>query len=1579
MNRLFLSILSIIISYSSVVAQIEITHDIAIPPSAFSYDMEDINDDGLLDFYTNTATARPEIHINNGDFTFTPINLFRLVNGGNLYNDIAFIDYDNDGDKDILHATCPSCIFNDIELYRNDDFKSFTYIKDFEKNMAPNDDIHLRSADFNKDGQEDLVLNLSSTFVYYNESNGNFSTPVELLPATDGEQLHIEDVNNDNELDIIVFGTSSVVIYMNNGFGFDNGFEVPNSDFDSGLKTFSDLNKDGRMDFTFTKNGEIFFFESQLQSPYYQEQTIFYDDSDNSNVGHTLLDINGDNHLDIVHGMIATNGLFAKMNNQNGFDPSIQISTKGNQNAFNFSADINNDGFEDILSKSKFSFLHATNVSNGIDQIQSSVVGGADDVRLIDISNDGQKDVLVLNEGSLYFRDFNGEYQPLVTISGMESILGYEVVDMDNDGDEDIAAAIIENNPAIVWYENNNGIFSTKKILLTPNDVASSFRAHDFDKDGDIDFTINRIGAGGDYWECKSINEYEHHDIYPLGDRSILVDINQDGYTDLMTWVFINGKVHYILNDKNGFFEDRVVINQEDFLSINLSDIDNDGDDDLIYTEYNNGESPLKVLINDDNNFSQSILLGAGYNGSSTAIFDMNGYKRIYVRNQLDYYDVYPDFSSIYHEGPFPNVGFDILKIFPNKQKNQFDIIAFEDEVNALVQIGNVAELLDQDNDGFISTEDCDDFNADINPGATEIENNDIDENCDGIILVIDNDNDGYNSDEDCDDSNADINPGAEEIPLNNIDENCDGIDDLLDEDGDGYNITEDCNDMNADINPGALEIPFNSIDENCDGLDYIDEDSDGFDNTIDCDDTNPAINPDATEIPNNGIDENCDGLDIIVILDEDGDGYGNDLDCNDFNAEIFPTQFELLDNNYDDNCDGNIGTQILGNSRSEDFGYKVTHMLNARIWFGDELVPTFASDEKVYIWSNQTFEPNDWAFVDDISIIKSKRSTKGNTLLNVSYSESGQKFERFPTGPILNPDLPDVQDFELGDLNNDGHIDLIGIRKDGNDYNETFFIYYDSQFQIFEFKSIDLGDHSINKQIKLVDIDQDDDLDILILRSTENNQLVQYTNESNWKFSEQKVLCSDCKGLEAIDFIDIDDDNDMDLLLHFIDNSQANYGLFYLEDFIPNTLKPVIENKNIACFEIGDINLDCKDDIIFYESNSRVLAALFSNNLISNEIQYLTLAEDEIDNILIGDTRVDSQFDGMLDLFFTYASNSLINVYHPSVTSIDIDQDGVFNADDCDNCNSNVFPGAPEIPNNDIDENCDKEYEQSYIEMTIEDLINTDNYGLLTEIHKKVAIKGVAHGINFLVSDLQQIYMPLINTTTKEGIICYGYVDDVSVVPTVGDSMTAYGELIQYRGLKELRLEEIEIHTSNNTLSDPYYSSELNELTEGKLVRLSNLSFVNPGLWKGDGSSFNITATDGINNFTIRIDNDTELADIDVPPFTNFDLIGIGSQFDTEYPYNAGYQLLPRYISDFRTVSNTENEFDETITLYPNPSTNELYHTYRKQNIVYKIYNATGGLMIQTKEYPIDIHSLKNGVYLLDINGKFYRFSKVE
>ena len=100
----------------------------------------------------------------------------------------------------------------------------------------------------------------------------------------------------------------------------------------------------------------------------------------------------------------------------------------------------------------------------------------------------------------------------------------------------------------------------------------------------------------------------------------------------------------------------------------------------------------------------------------------------------------------------------------------------------------------------------------------------------------------------DCDDSNANVYPGATEIPDNLTDEDCNGkisITFYADKDEDGFG--------NPD-SPVVIEID-----------DYDSDAPNGYSWFAgDCDDNNAAINPKADEIKDNGIDDNCDGTDEI-------------------------------------------------------------------------------------------------------------------------------------------------------------------------------------------------------------------------------------------------------------------------------------------------------------------------------------------------------------------------------------------------------------------------------------------------------------------------------------------------------------------------------------------------------------------------------------------------------------------------------------------------------------------------------------------------------------------------------------------
>ena len=175
---------------------------------------------------------------------------------------------------------------------------------------------------------------------------------------------------------------------------------------------------------------------------------------------------------------------------------------------------------------------------------------------------------------------------------------------------------------------------------------------------------------------------------------------------------------------------------------------------------------------------------------------------------------------------------------------------------------------------------------------------------------------------------------------------------DLLDRDADGFTTDEgDCDDANDQVGPAALETCDN-IDNDCDGeldeglgsLWYPDVDDDGFgDPTLglaaceppnatyiadgsDCDDARPDVYPGAPEVCDN-VDNDCDSLvdeegTTAYYADADSDGYGDpdteeitckdlgagyvtdNTDCDDTTDSVYPSHAELCDT-LDNDCNG--------------------------------------------------------------------------------------------------------------------------------------------------------------------------------------------------------------------------------------------------------------------------------------------------------------------------------------------------------------------------------------------------------------------------------------------------------------------------------------------------------------------------------------------------------------------------------------------------------------------------------------------------------------------------------------------------
>ncbi len=230
-------------------------------------------------------------------------------------------------------------------------------------------------------------------------------------------------------------------------------------------------------------------------------------------------------------------------------------------------------------------------------------------------------------------------------------------------------------------------------------------------------------------------------------------------------------------------------------------------------------------------------------------------------------------------------------------------------------------------------TGECDDDDASVHPGATEVVGDEVDSDCDGLeTCYADIDDDGYidgsttvsSSDEDC----SDTGEGLATDP------------------------TGECDDSDATIHPGATEGVGDEVDQDCDGGEvcYADADDDGYidgfttvasmdvdcvdsgeglatDPTGECDDDDATIHPGATEGVGNEVDQDCDGGEVC-FADADDDGYidgsttvvSTDSDCvdagegsasdptgecDDSDAAINPGAAEVVGDEVDSDCDG--------------------------------------------------------------------------------------------------------------------------------------------------------------------------------------------------------------------------------------------------------------------------------------------------------------------------------------------------------------------------------------------------------------------------------------------------------------------------------------------------------------------------------------------------------------------------------------------------------------------------------------------------------------------------------------------------
>lgn len=266
---------------------------------------------------------------------------------------------------------------------------------------------------------------------------------------------------------------------------------------------------------------------------------------------------------------------------------------------------------------------------------------------------------------------------------------------------------------------------------------------------------------------------------------------------------------------------------------------------------------------------------------------------------------------------------------------------------------------------------------------------------------------------------------------------------------------------------------------------------------------------------------------------------------------------------------------------------------------------------------------------------------------------------------------------------------------------------------------------------------------------------------------------------------------------------------------------------------------------------------------------------------------------------------------------------------------------------------------------------VTTNNeVGVPDSINRRAELTGVVYGVNLRPGGL----LFTIIDSANDGIAVFSNNQNYGYTVLEGDEVTVQGVITQFSGLTQINADTVWQNSSDNMLVEATEISELNEDTESQLVATAGGMTITTITEAGNG--LNVILVDPMDNeLLMRVNFPTGITQEFLEGIMGnpVQVTGIGGQFDTDSPFDDGYQIAPRYQEDIQFVDNVdEPAWANEVVLAPVPTQDVVQLQLPVLVERVQVLNQYGQLMatfIQPEQrFVIDANAWPAGMYFVSI-----------